>query len=104
MAAPGAEGEADEAASCPGRPAPGQRGESEGAAETQGGGERKEEEGGGGGGQVSVNVTYWAFVCVWCMQHIIPHEPLFESAFAPADFLALSLLLPCVMFMNASKS
>lgn len=54
VTASGAEGEAGEAASCPGRPVQSQRGETEGAADTQGGGERKEEEGGRRGSQVSV--------------------------------------------------
>lgn len=53
MLSSGTEGEAGEAAGCPGRPVPSQRGETEGAAEAQGGGERKEEEGGRRGGQVS---------------------------------------------------
>lgn len=54
VTASGAEGEAGEAADCPGRPVQSQRGETEGAAETQGGGEGTEEEGGRGGSQVSV--------------------------------------------------
>lgn len=54
MTAPGAEGEAREATGCPGRPVQSQRGETQGAAETQGGGEGEEEERGRGGCQVSV--------------------------------------------------
>lgn len=57
VAASGAKGEAGEAADCPGRSVPSQRGETEGAAETQGGGDGEEEEGGRGGSQV--------FVFVW---------------------------------------
>lgn len=57
MTASGAEGEAGEAAVRPGRPAPSQRGETEGAAETQGGGDGEEEEGGRGGGQVRDHVA-----------------------------------------------
>lgn len=67
--ASGAEGEAGETADCSGRPVPGQRGETERAGETQGGGERKNKEGGRGGSQVSLreHVTLSVFEGV-CMQ------------------------------------
>lgn len=69
MTASGAEGEAGEAAGCLGRPVQSQRGESEGAAETQGGGDRKKEEGGRGGSQVSVRECM-TYICL-CWRLII---------------------------------
>lgn len=78
MTASGAEGEAGEAAGCPGRPVPSQRGETEGAAETQGGGDGEKKERGGGGSQVSVRERV-AYVCL-CLEHRI------ESAFTSCHF------------------
>lgn len=69
MTASGAEGEAGEAAGSPGRPVPSQRGEREGAAETQGGGDGEKKERGGGGSQVSVR-EHVAYACL-CLEHII---------------------------------
>lgn len=60
VTASGAEGEAGEAAGRPGRPVQSQRGETKGAAETQGGGDGEEEERGRGGSQVSVRSVFGA--------------------------------------------
>ena len=75
--APGAEREAGEAASCPGRPVQSQRGEIEGAADTQGGGERKEEEGRRRGSQVCVRdpreekKENYVCLCFCSIKHLI---------------------------------
>lgn len=72
VTASGAEGEAGETAGRPGRPAQSQRGETKGAAETQGGGDGEEEERGRGGSQV-------------CLEQIVPDASL-QSAFVSFHF------------------
>lgn len=61
----GAEGEAGEAASCPGRPVQSQRGETQGAAAAPGGGQREEEEGGRGGGRPVSGREFLIYISLW---------------------------------------
>lgn len=63
----GAEGEAGEAASCPGRPVQSQRGETQGAAAAPGGGgeREEEEERGRGGGRPVSEQEHHIYISLW---------------------------------------